>query len=189
MHWIKAIYTLHRWEQEAAPLAEKLLATEGCWERKSISLGGGAGMESHPPHLEPHTHAHCSSSNERLEGEGKHCRVRPKCRGCGVDTVCTCVTDDESVQTTTKSPSSCSPVRKETLPSHSLPCYLLRLLNDKVLLPKADTHVCHYSEAGLSEGLLCSYKQATHRPHRRGKLTLVSLWLEGLCTAVSTKRF
>lgn len=65
-----------------------------------------------------------------------------------MDTVCTCVTDEESVQTTTK-----SPVRKETLPSHSLPCYLLQLLNDKVLLSKADTHVCYYSEAGLSKGI------------------------------------
>lgn len=71
------------------------------------------------------------------------------------------MTDEESVQTTTKSPSSCSPVRKETLPSHLLPCYLLQLLNDKVLLPKADTHVCHYSEAGLPEGI-AMFLQTSH---------------------------
>lgn len=82
--WIKAIYTLHRWEQEAAPLAEELLETEGYWERKFIFLWVGVQVwKVTHPQLEPHTHAHSSSSNERIEGEGRHCRVRPKCGDVG----------------------------------------------------------------------------------------------------------
>lgn len=81
--WIKAIYTLHRWEQEAAPLAEELLATEGDWERKFIFLWVEVQVwKVTHPQVEAHTHAHSRSSDERTEGK-KHCRVRPKSRGVG----------------------------------------------------------------------------------------------------------
>lgn len=98
--WIKAIYTLHRWEQEAAPLAEELLATEGYWERKFIFLWVGVQVwkVSHPSWKPTLMHTPAAQMRE-LKG-GKHCRVRPKWRGCGVGTMCTRMTDEESVQTT-----------------------------------------------------------------------------------------
>lgn len=142
-------------------------------EHKAAPLSGGApgewGLSGEEVYFSlgvqvwkvTHTHAHSSSSNERLskthkdmKGEGKALAgLGVSIGGSGLDTVCMCMTANH-----TKSRSSCSPVRRETPPSHALPWSSFPASRlQSPTLKSWYSSVCYqfpswYSEAGLSKG-------------------------------------